>query len=219
MPPPTAFLASRTELRCGDEGDLPASSVPKGADHLDHLYVHSPTGSVPSRKLANCILSRKPVKSKTGHPNYQERMRQSFSYRPCYTRTAVTRTLQSETRAVSCHWCRGLHLEQLPHSIGHNHSCPQMLPVRRWGMARALSLSQPPTLSRLNQNLPPYRRSGNQAQGLLRRYATPISMSDTYARCRRRVAHIVCSVKSWLHSSKPDPSSGGCACSDHASGL
>lgn len=110
---------------------------------------YSPTGSVSSRKLANCILSRKPVKSDARHPIYQERMRQSFSYRPCYTRATPARTLQSETRAVSCHWCRGLHLEQLPRSIGHNRLCPQILPVRTWGMARALSLSHPPTLSRL----------------------------------------------------------------------
>lgn len=143
--------ASRTELCWGDEGGRPALSVPKGQTPRPS---YSPTGSVSSRKLANCILSRKPVKSSARYPIYQERMRQSFSYRPCYTRTTAARTLQSETRAVSCHWCRGLHLEQLPHSIGHNRLCPQMLPERRWGMARALPLSHPPTLSRLRQRLP-----------------------------------------------------------------
>lgn len=136
-----ASLASRTELRWGDEGRRPASSVPKGQTSSTS---YSPTGSVSSRKLANCILSTKPVKSNTRHPIYQERMRQSFSYRPCYTRAAAPNTLQSETRAVSCHWCRGLHLEQLPHSIGHNRLWPQVLPVRRWGMARAFAIVTSP---------------------------------------------------------------------------
>lgn len=131
-----------------------------------HRPSHSPTGSVFSRKLANCILSRKPVKSNVRHVIYQERMRQSFSYRPCYTRTPTARTLQSETRAVSCHWCRGLHLEQLPRSIGHNRLCPQMQPLRRWGIARAQPLSHPPHIEPPTHNVSrgnPETRSRNSS--------------------------------------------------------
>lgn len=74
---------------------------------------------------------------------------------------------------------------------------------------------EPPTLT--STTVREIRKPGSGTAQTLRHAA---SMSDTYAKCRRgKGLHIVCSVKSWLHSGKPDPSSGGCACSDHASGL